>query len=72
MTLIQVPQISFESEVCGLKWRHVYNKTVNIYDIVTDMELIFGQLITHDNMTLRRYADFVTMATVVNSRNYVT
>ena len=52
MAIIQVSQISFENEVCGEKWRHFYNKVVNRKDIVTDMELIFDQLITHDKMKL--------------------
>ena len=52
MVLIQVSQMSFESEVCGVKWRHFYNKIANKYDIVTDMELIFGQLISLDKMKL--------------------
>ena len=29
MALIQVSQISFESEVCGVKRRYFYNKSVN-------------------------------------------
>ena len=29
MVLIQDSQNSFESEVCGVKWRRFYNKTVN-------------------------------------------
>ena len=29
MTSIQVSQISFESEICGVKWRHFYDKIVN-------------------------------------------
>ena len=29
MALIQVSQISFESEVCGVKWRHFYEKIIN-------------------------------------------
>ena len=29
MALIQVSQISFESEVCGVKWQHFYDKVVN-------------------------------------------
>ena len=52
MTLIQVSQILCENEVCGVKWRHFHNKIVNKYAIVTDMELIFGQLITHDKIKL--------------------
>ena len=52
MTLIQVSQIPFKSKVCGVKWWHFYKKVVNNEDIVTDMELIFGQLITHDKKKL--------------------
>ena len=47
MDLIQVPQISFQTKICGVKWRHFYNNIAK-KDIVTDMELIFGQLIAHD------------------------
>ena len=36
------------------------------------MELILGQLITHDKNEASRYADFETKATVINSCNYVT
>ena len=50
MALIQVSQISFENEV--FKWQHFYNKIVNKQDIITDMGLIFGQLIMHDKMKL--------------------
>ena len=52
MALTQDSQISFGSKVCRVKWRHFYNEIVNRKDIVTDMELIFGQLITHDKMKL--------------------
>ena len=52
MALIQISQISFRSEVWGVKWRHFYNKIVNNGDIVSDMELVFRQLITHDKMEL--------------------
>ena len=52
MALIQVSQISFESEVCVVKWRNFHSKTVNEWYISTDMKLIFGQLITHDKMKL--------------------
>ena len=52
MAVFQAFQISFESEVCGVKWRQFNNKIVNKYNIVTGMELIFGQLITHDKMKL--------------------
>ena len=52
MALIHVSQISFESKICGVKWRHFYNKIINEYVIMTDMELIFGQLITHDKRNL--------------------
>ena len=52
MAFVQVCQISFESEVYGVKWRNFYHKIVNKQDIVTDMELIFGQLITHGKMKL--------------------
>ena len=47
---IQVSQIPFESEACGVKWQHFYNEIVNKLDIVKDMELIFGQLAIHDKM----------------------
>ena len=43
MTLVQVFQILFESEACGVKWRHFYNKVANNYDIATEMEIILGQ-----------------------------
>ena len=52
MVLTQDSQISFEREVCEIKWWHFYNKAVNKLDIVTVMGLIFGQLITHDKMKL--------------------
>ena len=52
MALIQVSQILFETEVCGVKWQHFYNKIVNKEDIVADMEAILGKLITHDKMKL--------------------
>ena len=29
MALIQVYQLPFESEVCGIKWWHFYNKIIN-------------------------------------------
>ena len=48
MALIQVSQISFESEVCGING----GKIVNKYDIIADVELMFGQFITHDKMNL--------------------
>ena len=31
MALIQVSQISLESEVCGVKWQHFDDKVVNKY-----------------------------------------
>ena len=52
MALILVSQISYESELCGVKCQHFYNKIVNEFYIITDMELIFGMLITHDKMEL--------------------
>ena len=52
MALILVSQISFESEVCGIKWQHFYHKIANKEGIVTDIELIFDQLITHNKMKL--------------------
>ena len=52
MAFIRIFQISFESEVCGVKWRHFYNKIVNKSGIVIDNELIFGWLITSDKMKL--------------------
>ena len=42
--LMALIQISFENEVCEVKWQQFYNKIVNKYDSVTDMELI----LTHD------------------------
>ena len=50
MALDQVYQISFKNEVCAVKLRHFYNKIVNESDIVEDMKLLFGQLITLDKM----------------------
>ena len=47
IALIQVCQISCENEVCAVKWRNFYNKV-----IVTDMELIFCQLISDDKVKL--------------------
>ena len=35
-----------------MKWRHFYNKIVNKLDNVTDMGLIFGQLIAHNKVKL--------------------
>ena len=52
MAFIQVSQISFESEVCGVKWRHFYDKIVYKWDIVADMELTCGKLINRDKMKL--------------------
>ena len=49
MALIQT---SLESGICGVKWRHFYNKIVNKESIVADIELIFGQLITHDESSV--------------------
>ena len=42
MALTQISQISSESEVCGVKWWHVYSKIVDEQDIVTDIEFTFG------------------------------
>ena len=53
-----------------VKWRQFYNKIVNKYR--SDMELIFSQLTTHDKTKLVQSLSLVTMATVVNSCNYVT
>ena len=50
MALINVFQISFKSEICEVKWGHFYNDIVNEKNIVTDIELIFGQLMTHDKI----------------------
>ena len=52
MALVQVSRILFESGVCWVKWWRSYNKIVNKSDIVIDMELIFGKLITHDKIKL--------------------
>ena len=52
MALIQVSEMSFESDVCGVKRRHFYNQIENKSNIVTDMELIFVQFITYDTMKL--------------------
>ena len=53
MALIQVSQISSESKVCEDKMAaFFYKRTVNNRHIVTDMELILGQLITYDKMKL--------------------
>ena len=52
MALIQVCCISFaiENEVCGITWWHFHNNIAKKQNIVTDIELIFGQLVTHDKM----------------------
>ena len=31
MALIRVTEISFEMEMCGVKWQHFYDKIVNKY-----------------------------------------
>ena len=52
MAYIQVSRILFENEVCWVKRRHVYNNLQSNKINVTNMELIFGQLVTHDKMKL--------------------
>ena len=51
-TLLSLINGPYSNGVCGVKWRHFYNKIENKQDIVTDIELIFGQLITDDKMKL--------------------
>ena len=46
MALIKVSQISLESEVCGGKM------AAFLQDIIADLELKFGQWITHDKIKL--------------------
>ena len=47
-----VSRISFESEVCGAFKNGGIFKIKLLMNIVTDIDLIFGQLITHDEMKL--------------------
>ena len=51
MALIQVSQISFESEVHGVKWRHVYDRIINKISLQICSSYL-AKLITHDEMKL--------------------
>ena len=75
MALIHVSQISFESEVGEVKWRHFYDKIVSKYrnrygSHIWPVDRSGQNEACSANLCL--YADFVTMATVVNSCNDVT
>ena len=42
---VDVSQISFDNEVCRVKWRRFYNKIVNYQSIFKDIRFKFGTLI---------------------------
>ena len=74
MTLMQVSLILFEREVCGVKWQHFYNIIINKISLqIWSSYLAISSFMTNwIQCFICRHADFVTMAAVVNSCNYVT